>query len=111
MTIGRNVRIGGGLNLVHGQVVVDGVTTLGRDVTISPFVVVGLSNGSRSFLDFSGPSIGDEVYIGAGARVLGHIRVGDRVKIGANAVVLADVPDGHTAIGIPARALPPRRAQ
>jgi len=104
VTIGRNVRIGGGFNIVHGQIVVDGITTLGSDITISPFVVVGLSNGSRSLLDFTGPVIGNDVYIGAGARVLGPIRVGNRVKIGASAVVLDDVPDDHTAVGIPARA-------
>ena len=104
VTIGRNVRVGGGLHIVHGQIVVDGFTTLGANITISPFVVVGLSNGSRSLLDFTGPVIGDDVYIGAGARVLGPIHVGNRVKIGASAVVLDDIPDDHTAIGIPARA-------
>jgi serine O-acetyltransferase len=108
VTIGRNVRIGGGFNIVHGQIVVDGITTLGSNITISPFVVVGLSNGSRSLLDFTGPVLGDDVYIGAGARILGPIRVGDRARIGASAVVLDDVPDDHTAVGIPARVRPNR---
>jgi serine O-acetyltransferase len=52
------------------------------------------------------PSIGDNVYIGAGARVLGRIRVGNNVRIGANAVVLKDVPDNTTVVGVPARAVP-----
>ena len=105
--IGRDVRIGGGLHLVHGQVVIDGTTTLGRGVSIAPFVSVGLTNASGAAFDLKGPRVGDEVHIGTGARLLGPIRVGDRARIGANAVVLADVPDDHTAVGIPARSLPP----
>jgi serine O-acetyltransferase len=45
------------------------------------------------------------VYIGTGAKVLGHVTVGDDARIGANAVVLSDVPPGATAVGIPARIL------
>jgi len=49
------------------------------------------------------PSVGDDVIIGAGAALLGPIRVGNRVKIGANAVVNTDLPDDCTAVGVPAR--------
>jgi serine O-acetyltransferase len=49
------------------------------------------------------PVVGSDVYVGAGAKVLGGIRIGDRVRIGANAVVLRDVPNDCTAVGIPAR--------
>jgi serine O-acetyltransferase len=101
--IGKNVRIGGGLHLAHGQIVLDGLTTLGRNVSVSPFVVVGLSNSSNVLFDLNGPTIGDDVHIGAGARVLGPIRIGDRVRIGANAVVLEDVCDDHVAVGVPSR--------
>ena len=48
------------------------------------------------------PIIGNGVYIGAGAKVLGGITVGDNAKIGANAVVLINVPAGKTAVGVPA---------
>lgn len=48
------------------------------------------------------PVIGCNVYIGAGAKVLGPVHIGDGAAIGANAVVLTDVPAGHTAVGIPA---------
>ena len=49
------------------------------------------------------PIIGNNVRIGAGAKVLGSIRIGNGARIGANAVVLTDVPDGATAVGVPAR--------
>ncbi len=49
------------------------------------------------------PTIGDGVYVGAGAKILGPIHIGKGAKIGANAVVLCDVPEGATAVGIPAR--------
>jgi serine O-acetyltransferase len=51
------------------------------------------------------PIIGNNVYIGVGAKILGGIRIGDGAKIGANAVVLCDIPDGATAVGIPAKIL------
>lgn len=46
------------------------------------------------------PTIGNNVYIGAGAKILGNIKIGNDVKIGANAVVTKDVPDGSTVVGI-----------
>jgi serine O-acetyltransferase len=49
------------------------------------------------------PIIGDNVFIGAGAKVLGAVTVGDGARIGANAVVVCDVPAGATAVGVPAR--------
>ncbi len=104
VSIGRDVRIGGGLHLVHGHLVVDGTTTLGRNVTIAPFVTIGLSNRSGLEMGANGPLVGDDVFIGTGAKLLGPIRVGHRARIGANAVVIDDVPDDHTAVGVPARA-------
>ena len=49
------------------------------------------------------PILGDNVFIGAGAKIIGPVRIGDGAKIGANAVVLADFPPGATTVGIPAR--------
>jgi len=49
------------------------------------------------------PTVGDNVLIGAGAKVLGPINIGSNSKVGANAVVLKDVPDGVTVVGIPAK--------
>ena len=75
---------------------------LGADVTVVSAVTIGMRKGD----DF--PTIGDEVYIGAGARILGGITVGNRVSIGANAVVLTDVPDDSVAVGVPATVRPAR---
>lgn len=49
------------------------------------------------------PVLGNNVYIGAGARIIGNVRVGNNVRIGANAVVVNDIPDDATAVGVPAR--------
>jgi len=48
------------------------------------------------------PRIGNKVYLGAGAKILGPVTLGNNVNVGANAVVLCDVPDGCTAVGVPA---------
>jgi len=77
---------------------------IGRNCSIIAAVTIGMRT-ERAF-----PDIGDDVFIGAGARVLGGIRIGDRVVIGANAVVIQDVPDGATAVGVPARIISERQA-
>jgi serine O-acetyltransferase len=68
---------------------------LGRRVTIVQQVAIS----TRACGEGAAPIIGDDVYIGAGARVLGDVRIGDRVVIGANAVVTRDVPAGSTVVG------------
>jgi len=87
-----------GIYLPHGQVVIDGFTLVGSGTVLRPFVTLGLVDGNPM-----GPSLGDRVRVGTGAKVLGPITVGSHVQIGANAVVLDDVPDGATAVGVPAR--------
>jgi serine O-acetyltransferase len=91
----------------HGMGVVIGETAeVGDDVYIYHQVTLGgtsMSHGKRH------PTIGSNVIIGAGAKVLGPITVGDGARIGANAVVLSDVPAGETVVGIPARPVERRR--
>ncbi len=89
--------IGGGLYIAHPIGTVIAPQRIGRNCTIVAAVTIGMRN------EWEFPVIGDEVFIGAGARVLGGITVGNRARIGANAVVTRDVPAGATVVGIPAR--------
>jgi serine O-acetyltransferase len=84
-------------------VVLDYRCVIGNNVRIDQHVTIGI----RWDEDIA-PVIGDNVRIGAGAKVLGSIRVGDNARIGANAVVLQNVPDGATAVGVPAKIIFPR---
>ena len=97
VSIGDPVVVQPGVYIVHGQVVVDGITEIHSGAVLAPWVSVGLVAGN-----FIGPTIGPGAYIGSGARVLGTVRVGKGARVGANAVVLRDVPDGATAVGVPA---------
>ncbi|MBU6498864.1 MAG: serine O-acetyltransferase [Rhodospirillales bacterium] len=94
-------RIGRRLIIDHGMGVVIGETAeIGDDVYLYHQVTLGgtsLAHGKRH------PTIGNNVIIGAGAKILGAITVGDNARIGANAVVLKAVPAGATMVGIPAR--------
>jgi serine O-acetyltransferase len=74
----------------------------GDDCVVRNGVTVGLRNTRKR----GSPVIGSRVDIGAGAKILGSIRIGDDVAIGANAVVLIDVPPNSIAVGVPARVLP-----
>lgn len=69
----------------------------------------GVFVGLRRVDEPCAPQIGNNVYIGAGAKLLGKIRIGNNVAIGANAVVLCDVPDDHVAYGVPS-VVKPRRS-
>ena len=96
-------RIGRRLFIDHGMGVVMGETaTIGDDVTIYHGVTLGGLSGNPGKRH---PDIEDAAVIGAGAQVLGPIRIGRGAKIGANAVVVADVAPEVTVIGIPARPL------
>lgn len=81
-------------------IVVHGRCCIGDRVQIGPNVTIGGRSGI-----YDVPVIEDDVLIGAGARVLGAVRLRRGCRIGANAVVLSDVPEGATALGVPARVL------
>jgi len=98
-------RIGERLFIDHGMGVVIGETAeIGNDCTLYNGVTLG---GTRPSAEQIGqkrhPTLGNDVIVGSGARVLGPIRVGDCARIGAGAVVLREVPDGATMVGNPAR--------
>lgn len=89
-----------------GGIVVSGYASFGDNCRIRNGVVVGL----RRVDEPCAPQLGNNVDIGAGAKLLGNIRIGNNVAIGANAVVLCDVPDNHVAFGVPA-VVKPRKAR
>lgn len=96
-TLGRRVFIDHGVGVVIGETAI-----IGNDVIIYQQVTLG---GVRTSRDKRHPTLGNNVVVGAGAKVLGNILIGDGVKIGANSVVVKDVPMGATAVGIPARVI------
>ena len=97
--------IGPGLFIDHGMGVVIGETAeIGRNCTLYHGVTLGGTGKARGKRH---PTLGNGVTVGAGAKLLGNITVGDGAKIGAGAVVLCDVPANCTAVGVPARILPP----
>ncbi|MDD2401474.1 MAG: serine O-acetyltransferase [Clostridia bacterium] len=94
-------KIGEGLFIDHGAGVVIGETTeIGSNVTIYQGVTLG---GTGKEKGKRHPTIGDNVVISAGAKVLGSFKVGNNVKIGAGSVVLKEVPDNSTVVGVPGR--------
>ncbi|MCO7127063.1 serine acetyltransferase [Sporolactobacillus shoreicorticis] len=97
-------KIGSGLYLAHGGsgVVVHERAVIGERVSILQQVTIGENSHHRTHPDDS-PVIGNDVYIGAGAKVVGKIKIGDHAIIGANAVVLTNVPEIARAVGVPAR--------
>lgn len=95
--------IGKGLFIDHGMGVVIGETAIiGDNVLIYHGVTLG---GTGKDKGKRHPTIGNNVVIGAGAKVLGPIKIGDDAKIGANAMVIQDLPEGSTAVGGPARTI------
>lgn len=102
-------QIGAGFNLPHPHGVTIARVTIGQNVTICQNVTIGQ-------LDFTDihrtpdemPILEDGVIVFAGAVIAGRVRIGTKATVGANAVVTKDVPPHHTAVGVPARALPPK---
>jgi serine O-acetyltransferase len=104
-SIGRDLRIMHGASIrVHPDVVI------GDRVTIMHEVTLGLNEGADGQRE-GAPRIGNDVFIGAGAKILGPVTIGDGALIGANSLVVTDVPAGATAVGVPARVMrtPPVR--
>lgn len=100
--IAPSTPVGGGLYVPHPVGCVLHASSIGVNVS----VIGNATFGTRS--DALWPRIGNDVFVGVGARVLGGISVGDGAVVGANAVVLTDVPAGSVAVGIPARTKAPR---
>ena len=94
-TIGRRFFIDHGMGIVIGE-----TAEIGDDVLMYQNVTLGgtgKQGGKRH------PTIGNEVVIGTGAKILGNIKIGDHVKVGAGSVVVRSVPDHSTVVGVPGR--------
>jgi len=98
-TIGRRVFIDHGMGVVIGE-----TAEIGDDSTLYHGVTLGGTSWNKGKRH---PTLGRNVVIGAGAKILGPILIGDGAKVGSNAVVVRDVPPGSTAVGIPARIATP----
>jgi serine O-acetyltransferase len=95
--IGRGAEFGPGFVLIHSLgVVINGTVRGGANLRIEHQVTIGAERRQS-------PILGDDVFIGAGAKVIGPVAIGDGARIGANAVVVHDVPAHSTVVGIPAR--------
>lgn len=101
--IGVRAQFGPGFVLIHPVgVVINSSTRGGRNVWIESSVVIGDNKGLS-------PTLGDDIFVGSGAKIIGGVTLGSGARVGANAVVLHDVAAGETVVGIPARPLAPRR--
>lgn len=99
INIPRTTKIGKGLRIHHyGCIIINSYSIIGDNCTIRHEVTIGNRNSDRDC-----PIIGNNCNIGAGAKILGAIKIGNNVDIGANAVIITDVPDNCIAVGVPAR--------
>ncbi len=95
-----SAEIGKGFYIGHfGYIVLHSDVKIGENCSVVSGVLIGTLGLGKNGV----PVIGHNVYIGAGAKILGGIKIGNNVRVGANAVVLSDIPDGATAVGIPAQ--------
>jgi serine O-acetyltransferase len=102
ISLPASARIGKGLYIGHfGEIFIHPQCVIGDNFSVGQGVTIGTRGRGGGEV----PVIGDDVYVGVGAKVLGGILLGDGAAVGANAVVLCDVPPGGTAVGVPAKVL------
>jgi len=104
VAIRPGTEIGPGLYIGHaGMVMINEEVKAGKNLSIGPGVLIGLRGGGS----LGAPVIGDDVYVGVGAKILGKITIGNNVRIGANSVVVGNVPNNVTMFGVPAKIVGP----
>lgn len=103
ISIPHETAVGAGLYIGHfGGIVVNRRAIIGRNCNISQGVTLGQANRGRNK---GCPIVGDNVYIGPGAKIVGAVTIGNNVAIGANCVVTRDVPDNSVVVGVPGRVI------
>lgn len=92
-----------GLYIGHfGNITVSYLASIGKNCNLSPGITIcAIYRGARS----GAPTIGNNVYIGPGAKIIGKVNVGNNVAIGANCVVTRDIPDNAVVVGVPGRVI------
>jgi serine O-acetyltransferase len=105
LEIGIDCEIGPGLYFPHTSGTVIGATRIGANAVIYHNVTLGAKEPDLAYDPAKRPSVGDDVFIGSGAKVLGGVSLGDRSVVAANAVVVHSVPPGATVGGIPAKVI------
>jgi len=94
------VDIGPGLHIGHtGLIVINYQVKAGKNLSIGNGIIIGAAGLGK----IGAPVVGNNVFIGSGAKILGKISVGNNSRIGANAVVISNVPEGATVVGVPAK--------
>ena len=103
ISIPVTTEIGSGFYIGHyGGIVVNGSAVIGKNCNISHGVTLGRANRGKNR---GCPAIGDNVYIGPGAKIIGAVKVGNNVAVGANCVVAEDVPDNSVVAGVPGKVI------
>lgn len=103
--IGRKAQIDPGFVIRHvGGIVIGGKSVIGENCEIRQGVTLGGNLGKEKY-GTTQPILGDNILIGAGAKILGPVKIGDNCIIGANAVVVSDIPENSVVGGIPGRVL------
>lgn len=103
ISIPHQTSIGSGFYIGHfGGIVVNYKTKIGNNCNISQNVTIGRANRGKKT---GCPTLGDNIYIGPGAAIIGKINIGNNVAIGANCVVTHDIPDNAVVVGVPGKVI------
>jgi serine O-acetyltransferase len=106
ISISPLTEIGSGFYIGHfGGIVINEKSVIGKNCNISQGVTLGQANRGKNK---GYPTLGDNIYIGPGAKIVGAVTIGNNVAIGANCVVTRDIPDNSVVVGIPGKVISQR---
>jgi serine O-acetyltransferase len=105
LEIGLDCRIGPGLYFPHTSGTVIGARRIGSNAVIYQNVTIGAKIPDLHNIGELRPEIGDDIFLGAGSKILGSITLGDRITVGANSVVLSSMPSDSLVAGIPGKVI------